>query len=170
MEEVVLVDTSDNEIGVMEKMEAHRKGLLHRAFSVLIYNSKGEMLLQKRAKDKYHSGGLWSNACCSHPRPGESMQQAVERKLMQEMGIDITVDYSHKFIYRADFGGLIEHECDHIYTGKYDGAPVTNPHEVEGWKYMKLAEIRMDMTQHPQSYSYWFKLIMEQKEVEIINH
>ena len=161
MEEVVLVDELDQEIGTMEKIEAHRKGALHRAFSILLFNSKGEVLLQKRALTKYHSAGLWTNTCCSHPKPGESMQNAVRRKLMHEMGIDLLPTYSHKFIYKINLGDLIEHEVDHIYVGKFDGQPTINKEEAEDWKYMGTKEIRTDILVNPDRYSHWFKLIME---------
>jgi isopentenyl-diphosphate delta-isomerase len=165
MEQVILVDEKDNAVGTLEKMEAHQKGLLHRAFSLLIYNSKGEMLLQKRALNKYHSGGLWSNACCSHPRPEESMSDAIQRKLLQEMGITVDTHYSHKFIYRATFGKLTEYECDHIYTGTFDGVPQFNAEEVADWRYMSVNELLLDIDHHPERYSFWFKLIMKQPEV-----
>jgi len=163
MEQVILVDQDDNAIGTMEKMEAHQKGLLHRAFSVVIVNSKGELLLQKRAQSKYHSGGLWTNACCSHPLPGESLENATHRKLKQEMGIDLKTEYAYKFIYRTTFdSGLIEHECDHVFTGIFDGDPVINTHEVEDWKFISPNELRLDIRLHPGNYTYWFKLILDQ--------
>ena len=162
MEEVILVDQDDNAIGTMEKMEAHRKGLLHRAFSVVIFNSKGEILLQKRAKSKYHSGGLWTNACCSHPLPDESMELATQRKLKQEMGIDLKTEYAYKFIYNTNLdSGLIEHEYDHVFTGVFDGEPVINTHEVEDWKFIPLDQLRLDVNLNPEKYTYWFKLILE---------
>jgi len=162
MEEVILVDRDDNAIGTMEKMEAHRKGLLHRAFSVMIFNSKGEILLQKRAKSKYHSGGLWTNACCSHPLPDETMERATQRKLKQEMGIDLKTEYAYKFIYNTNLdSGLIEHEYDHVFTGVFDGEPVINTHEVEDWKFIPLDQLRLDVNLNPEKYTYWFKLILE---------
>ncbi len=166
MDQVVLVDASDEEVGTMEKMEAHQKGALHRAFSILLFNSKGEVLLQKRAKTKYHSGGLWTNTCCSHPRPGEPMQSAVRRQLIHEMGIDLPTTFSHKFIYRSSLGSLTEYEMDHVYFGKFDGNPIINKDEVEDWKYMGTREIREDMRKNPGTYSFWFKLIMEHQELE----
>ncbi len=163
MEEVILVDQDDNVIGTMEKMEAHRKGLLHRAFSVVIFNSKGEILLQKRALSKYHSGGLWTNACCSHPLPDESMDMATQRKLKQEMGIDLKVKYAYKFIYRTNLdNGLIEHEYDHVFTGTFDGEPVINKHEVEDWKFISPEHLLLDVKLNPRNYTYWFKLILDQ--------
>src|SRR5688572_18081340 len=122
MDQVVLVDSSDKEVGVMDKMEAHRKGVLHRAFSVLLFNSKGEILLQKRSAVKYHSAGLWTNTCCSHPKPNESIDTAIRRRLIEEMGIDIQSEFAYKFEYRAAFdNGLIEHELDHVYIGLFNG-------------------------------------------------
>jgi isopentenyl-diphosphate delta-isomerase len=163
MEEVILVDRNDNAIGTMEKMEAHRKGLLHRAFSVMIFNSKGEILLQKRAKSKYHSGGLWTNACCSHPLPNESMEVATQRKLKQEMGIDLKTEYAYKFIYNTSLdAGLIEHEFDHVFTGVFDGEPNINTQEVEDWKFISLEQLLKDVSVNPQHYTYWFKLILNQ--------
>jgi isopentenyl-diphosphate delta-isomerase len=163
MEHVILVDPEDNAIGTMEKMEAHRKGLLHRAFSVMLYSSKGDMLLQKRAQTKYHSGGLWTNACCSHPLPDETMDDAIRRKLKQEMGIDLETKYTYKFIYRTNLDrGLIEHECDHVFTGVFDGEPVINTSEVEDWKFVSPGRLLADVRMNPQNYTHWFKLILNQ--------
>ena len=166
MEEVILVDQDDNAIGTMEKMEAHRKGLLHRAFSVMIFNSNGEILLQKRAQSKYHSGGLWTNACCSHPFPDELMEVATRRKLKQEMGIDLKTEYAYKFIYHTNLDhGLIEYECDHVFTGIFDGEPVINIHEVEDWKFISPKQLHKDINVNPQNYTYWFKLILDQNRI-----
>lgn len=167
MEHVILVDTNDTPIGTMEKMEAHQRGLLHRAFSILLFNSNGEILLQKRASTKYHSGGLWTNTCCSHPLPGESIEEAVQRKLYQEMGIrHLTLDFAYKFIYKAELGkGLTEHECDYVFIGQFDGIPVVNPDEVEDWKYQSLQSIRKEVHEHPDRFSSWFKLILDHPEM-----
>lgn len=163
MEHVILVNEQDEAIGTMEKMEAHRTGALHRAFSILLFNAKGEMLLQQRATNKYHSGGLWTNTCCSHPLPGETMEAATRRKLYQEMGIDLQPTFAYKFIYRAALDhGLIEHEYDHVYIGSYDGEPNINQDEVSDWKYIDMLALREDLRQHPADYTYWFKLIVEQ--------
>ena len=169
MEKIILVDEFDNEIGTMEKMEAHRKGLLHRAFSVLLFNSRGELLLQKRAKNKYHSGGLWTNTCCSHPLPHESIQEAARRRLKQEMGIDLLPTFAFKFIYKTNLDqSLIEHEFDHVYIGVFDGIPMINKDEVEEWKFMNLNSLRKDINQFPESYTTWFKMIINHPEwVEI---
>ena len=167
MDQVILVDSSDNEVGVMDKMEAHHKGVLHRAFSVLLFNSKGEILLQKRSAVKYHSAGLWTNTCCSHPKPNESIGTAVHRRLIEEMGIDIQSEFAYKFEYRAAFdNGLIEHELDHVYVGLFNGEPAINSNEVETWKYANLAVIKEDVVKNPDAYTYWFKLIINHPEIE----
>jgi isopentenyl-diphosphate delta-isomerase len=166
MEMVILVDQDDNAIGTMEKMEAHRKGQLHRAFSVVIFNQKGEMLLQKRATQKYHSGGLWTNACCSHPQPGEKIEDAARRRLREEMGIDVAASFSHKFIYRVPLDqDLIEHEYDHVYIGIFNGEPVINRQEVEDWKFVPMNWLRNDIRLHPEKYTYWFRLMIDHPQV-----
>src|SRR6187549_163631 len=145
MEKVILVNEHDNAIGSMEKLEAHQRGLLHRAFSILLFNSKGEVLLQKRSKQKYHSGGLWTNTCCSHPHPDEAMADATRRKLKQEMGIDIKPEFIYKFIYKANLdNNLIEYEYDHVFTGQFDGIPDVNADEVEDWKFIDIQKLRKD--------------------------
>lgn len=165
MEHVILVDECDEAVGTMEKMEAHRKGLLHRAFSILLFNSKGEVLLQKRAKQKYHSGGLWTNTCCSHPHPEETMQQATRRKLKQEMGIDLQPEFAYKFIYKADLDhDLIEYEYDHVFIGQFEGEPLINKDEVEDWKFVDLQVLREDAKRNPDHYTHWFKLILDHPE------
>lgn len=162
MDQVILVDEKDNAVGTMEKMAAHREGRLHRAFSVLIFNSKGEMLLQKRASSKYHSGGLWTNACCSHPNPGEKVEDATRRRLNEEMGIEANPKFSYSFIYRAPLDkDLIEHEFDHVYTAVFDGQPAVNPEEVEDWKFVPIDWLKRDVQAHPDHYTYWFRLIMD---------
>ena len=166
MEHVILVDERDDEVGTMEKMEAHRQGILHRAFSILLFNSKGEILLQKRARKKYHSGGLWTNTCCSHPNPQETMGQATRRKLKQEMGIDLQTEFAYKFIYKARLDNdLVEHEYDHVFIGQYDGAPLVNAEEVEDWKFVDLHDLREDVKKNPEEYTYWFRLILEHPEI-----
>lgn len=160
-----MVDRWDREIGTMEKMEAHRKGILHRAFSVLLFDQSGKMLLQKRSKNKYHSSGLWTNACCSHPLPGESLESATRRRLREEMGIDVQPTFSHTFIYKAALeDGLIEHELDHVFVGTFSGDPAINKTEVEDWKYVDMEWLKRDIAAHPESYTVWFKLIVEQPE------
>ena len=168
MEHVILVDTNDREIGTMEKMEAHKKGVLHRAFSILLFDQAGKMLIQKRAGGKYHSSGLWTNACCSHPLPGESLETATRRRLNQEMGIDLQPVFSHAFIYRAELDqNLIEHEFDHVFVGIFDGTPRVNQNEVSDWKYVDVQWLRRDIEQHPDAYTEWFKLIVSQPSVSM---
>lgn len=157
--QVILVDVNDTQIGVMEKMEAHQMGLLHRAFSVFIFNSKGEMLLQQRAISKYHSGGLWTNACCSHPFPEEATIQAAQRRLKEELGFENPIEKVGDFIYKADFdNGLTEHEFDHIFAGEYEGKINFNKAEVMDICYKDLQEISHSLQTHPQKYTPWFHL------------
>jgi isopentenyl-diphosphate delta-isomerase len=161
MEMVILVDENDKPIGTMEKMEAHRKGRLHRAFSVVIYNANGEMLLQKRAGNKYHSPGLWTNTCCSHPQPGEKTEDAAQRRLNEEMGINLRPEFSHIFLYRTPLEpDLIEHELDHVFIGRFNGEPVINQDEVADWKYADLEWLRADVLKNPEHYTYWFRLML----------
>lgn len=168
MDAVILVDDRDVEIGTMEKLEAHRKGELHRAISVFVFNSKGELLLQRRAQQKYHSGGLWTNTCCSHPMPGEPSEKAAKRRLREEMGIDLSPEFSHKFIYKIDLDNdLIEHEYDHVFKAVYDGQPTVNKEEVEDWKYIDLNSLRADMDVNPDRYTHWFKLIMNDPRLKL---
>lgn len=162
MEHVILVNNQDKPIGTMEKLEAHKKGLLHRAFSVLVFNSKGELMLQKRAKTKYHSGGLWTNTCCSHPRVDENLIDAGKRRLIEEMGIKAQPEFLYKFIYKAHLDkNLIEHELDHVFTATYDGQPTLNKDEAEDWKFVCMTQLKQDITQNPDQYTEWFKLIVK---------
>lgn len=161
-ESVILVDELDNEIGTMEKQEAHIKACLHRAFSILIFNKEGHMLLQQRAFTKYHSGGLWTNACCSHPRPGESTHMAAVRRLREELGFETPIELKESFIYKAAFeNGLTEHEFDHVFHGQYDGDIAFNKDEVASIKWVSLDWLKQDMQQHPANYTAWFNMIME---------
>lgn len=145
----------------MEKMEAHHLGVLHRAFSVVVFNSKGEILLQKRSQHKYHSGGLWTNACCSHPFPGEDTREAARRRLKEELGIDLYPEYLYKFIYITKLDqNLIEHEYDHVFVATFDGEPIINASEIEDWKFVPVNWVREDIRQNPDAYTYWFKLIV----------
>lgn len=164
MEKVILVDEKNNEVGVEEKISVHRMGKLHRAFSVLIYNSKGEMLLQKRALSKYHCGGLWANAACSHPRLGESIDYAAHRRLKEEMGLDCPLEKKFSFVYRADFGEMIEHEFDQVFVGEYNGKVFLNLDEVEDYAWVSLVELRKDAVVNPQKYTPWFLKILERVE------
>ncbi len=161
-EQVILVNEKDEPLGLMNKQEAHEKALLHRAFSVFIFNSNNQLMLQQRALDKYHSPGLWTNTCCSHQRAGETTIQAAHRRLEEEMGFTTTLTESISFIYKAPFdNGLTEHELDHIVIGKYDGVPTPNPKEVANWKWMKLEAIVKDLKDNPASYTAWFKIIFD---------
>ena len=159
MEQVILVDEHDNETGLMEKMEAHEKALLHRAFSVFIFNSQGEMLLQQRAITKYHSGGLWTNSCCSHPRPGETVSAAAQRRLKEEMGFETPLKKVFDFVYKAPFvNGLTEHEYDHVFVGIYDGAVTPDFSEVENYEFRTFDLIEKLMKEKPAFYTAWFKI------------
>jgi len=158
-EQVILVDEMDRPVGMADKMQAHEKGWLHRAFSVFIFNSKGEMLLQQRALNKYHSGGLWTNTCCSHPNPGEETIAAAKRRLREEMGFEVPVEKVFDFIYKTEFdNGLTEHELDHVLAGEYDNPVEFNKKEVMDFCYMDLREIRNSLQTHPGKYTAWFHL------------
>ncbi len=160
-ERVILVDPMDREIGTEEKLKAHREGKLHRAFSVFVFNTSGELLLQKRSETKYHSGGLWTNTCCSHPRPGESHDCAARRRLYEEMGFDCELTGLFSFIYHARLeNNLFEHELDHVFVGHYDGQPVPNSDEVDDWKWMDIDGLKRDIGESPEHYTCWFKLIL----------
>jgi isopentenyl-diphosphate delta-isomerase len=159
-EQVILVDEQDNPIGLMPKLEAHQKAVLHRAFSVFIFNDKGELMLQQRAKHKYHSPGLWTNTCCSHQREGESNVQAGKRRLQEEMGFTTELREVTSFIYKAPFdNGLTEHEFDHVLLGYYEDDPLINPDEVASWKWMPLEEVKNNIDNHPDIYTVWFVII-----------
>lgn len=158
---VILVDKNDNSIGIMEKMEAHVKAELHRAFSVFIFNSKGELLLQRRAAHKYHSPSLWTNTVCSHPREGETTDGAAHRRIFEEMGMDCDFKEVFCFLYKANVGqGLIEHEYDHVFIGKSDNVPVPNADEVDEWKYIKIVDLLSDIDANPDDYTVWFKIAL----------
>lgn len=161
-EQVILVDKDDNQIGLMPKMEAHEKALLHRAFSVFTFNDKGELLLQQRAAEKYHSPLLWTNTCCSHQRDGETNLEAGKRRLQEEMGFVCELKEIFSFIYKAPFdNGLTEHELDHVMIGSYNDKPIINKEEVEAYKWMTLEAVKKDMEENPQEYTAWFKIIFE---------
>lgn len=161
-ERVVLVNENDQEIGVEEKIEAHRKGLLHRAFSVFVFNDRGQLLLQKRALGKYHSGGLWTNTACGHPRPGEDTVQAGERRLWEEMGLRCKLKLAGNFVYKSPFSnGLTEHELDHVLIGRSNNLPDPNLEEVSDHKYMNPDDLKIDIKKNPENYTFWFKIIME---------
>jgi isopentenyl-diphosphate Delta-isomerase len=169
MEHVILVDETDNAIGTMEKLEAHRKGMLHRAFSILLFDPSGRLLLQKRSDNKYHSSGLWTNTCCSHPLPGETVEVATRRRLKEEMGIDLQPTFSHTFIYKADLdAGITEHELDHVFVGTFGGTPEINKKEVQDWKYVDVDWLKQDISQHPEIYTVWFKRIVNDPVFDFI--
>ncbi len=161
-ERVILVNDKDQVLGTMEKMEAHRKGLLHRAFSVFVFNEKNELMLQRRALHKYHSGGLWTNTCCSHPREGESYIAAAHRRLPEEMGFDCELMPTFQFIYKAELDkGLTEHELDQVFFGFSDEKPVVNRDEVHEYRYISLDLLDKEMTDQPELYTEWFKIIYQ---------
>lgn len=161
-EEVILVNENDEQIGLMPKMEAHEKAVLHRAFSVFIFNNKNQLMLQQRAADKYHSPLLWTNTCCSHQRNGESNIEAGKRRLQEEMGFVCELEEKTSFIYKAPFdNGLTEHELDHIMVGYYNENPIINKKEVESFKFMTVEEVKHDIAVRPQLYTAWFKIIFE---------
>ncbi len=162
MPEVILVDNQDNPIGTMEKMEAHRKGLLHRAFSVFLFHPDGRMLLQQRAMEKYHSPGLWTNACCSHPLPGESLEDAAQRRLVEEIDLSCPLRYHSHLLYLTELeGGMVEHEYDHVFIGITERPPKPNPAEVMATEYLSPAAIHASMNENPDLYTVWFRLLFE---------
>ena len=163
--DVILVDEHDVQTGTMEKMEVHQKALLHRAFSIFIFNEKGEMLLHKRAEKKYHSGGLWTNACCSHPQPGEETLAAAQMRLQEEMGFNTELKKAFDFIYKAPFdNGLTEHEFDHVFIGRYNGDILPNAEEVSDYCFKRVEEIKNLIQSQPQKYTEWFKIAFPKME------
>lgn len=158
---VILVNRNDKEIGKEEKIKAHQEGKLHRAFSIFIFNKKGELLLQKRAGAKYHSGGLWSNACCSHPRPGFDIREEAKKRLKEEMGIKTALKEVFSFIYKAKVGDLIEHEFDYVFVGKFDREPKPNENEVEDWKWINGKDLKKEIKENPERYTLWLKIIFK---------
>ena len=165
-EQVILVNEYDEQIGLMPKMEAHEKAVLHRAFSVFVFNTKNELMLQQRAAHKYHSPLLWTNTCCSHQRDGESNIEAGTRRLKEEMGFTTDLKETTSFIYKAPFdNGLTEHELDHIMLGYYENEPIINKQEVEDWKWMPLEDVKHDINVHPEQYTAWFKIIFEKFKI-----
>lgn len=163
MEEfVVLIDEQDTPLGLMEKQQAHVAGLLHRAFSVFVFNSKNELLLQQRADEKYHSPSLWTNSCCSHPRENETYEEAAHRRLQEELGFDCVVEEKFHFIYKAKLGEqLYEHELDRVFVGYYEGEMNINPEEVKAVKWISMEDLIADMKEHPENYTAWFKIIFD---------
>ena len=166
---LILVDEEDNEIGLKDKLSVHQEGILHRAFSVFIFNSKRELLLQQRADEKYHSGGLWSNTCCSHPNSEEKFPETILRRLKEEMGMESEIDteFQFKFLYQTPFeNGLKEHELDYVFFGQSDEKPVPNPHEVQNYKYVSLENLSKEISNNPNQYSVWLKICLPQ----VISH
>lgn len=162
-EQVILVNANDEPIGLMNKLEAHEKAALHRAFSVFVLNDKNQVMLQQRALHKYHSPLLWTNTCCSHQRDGESNTEAGRRRLREEMGFETELKELFHFIYKAPFdNGLTEHELDHVMIGYWNENPQVNPQEVESWKWMDIEAIKTDMMQNPGIYTVWFKIIFDE--------
>ena len=163
-EQLILVDENDNEIGAMEKLAAHQNGgELHRAFSIFIFNDAGEMLLQQRANTKYHFGGLWTNACCSHPRPGEKTEDAAARRLCEEFGFGTPLKKLFSFSYQAhdQNSGLTEWGLDHVFIGTWSGTPQPNAEEIQNWQWVKVAELRADIARSPHHYTPWFRIVLE---------
>lgn len=158
--EIILVDEKDREVGVGEKLKIHQEGKLHRAFSIFIFNSKGQMLLQRRAKTKYHSPSLWSNACCSHPKPNKKLLDEAKRRLKEEMGFVCDLKKSFSFVYKAKVEDLIEYEFDHVFLGKFDGNPKPDKAEVEDWKWVVSKEVKKDVEKNPENYTPWFKILL----------
>ena len=166
-EYILTVDENDNVTGKGGKLKVHREGKLHRAFSLFVFNSKGELLLQRRAKSKYHSGGLWTNTCCSHQRDGETLEKAIHRRLKKDMGFGCELKEVFTFTYRVKFDdGLFENEYDHVFFGEFDGKPEPNPEEVDKWKWVGLEELRKDIRKNPDDYTYWLKVSIDR----VISH
>ncbi len=158
-DKVILVDSEDNPVGIEDKYNVHVEGKLHRAFSVFLFNSDNQMLLQKRALDKYHCGGMWTNACCSHPAPNENLKDAAQRRLIEEMGIICDIQKAFDFIYKAHFSnGLIEYEFDHVFMGKFDGFAKPNPDEVMAYKWISIAKLKEELEDDSERFTPWFKI------------
>lgn len=165
---LILVDENDNETGTMDKLEAHRKGLLHRAFSIVVKNTENQWLIHRRAMGKYHSEGLWTNTCCSHPMPGEDISEAAHRRLREEMGFDCTLEKKFHFIYRKSLdNALTEHELDHVFTGEFNGKPDPDPEEVSDFRWIALEELKAEIQQDPDKFTYWFKVIVQEHEAKL---
>jgi len=160
--DIILVDERDNQIGTGEKLAVHKTGKLHRCFSIFIFNARGDMLLQKRAVRKYHSGGLWTNTCCGHPKPGEETAQAAHKRLQEEMGFDCALREVFTFTYKKAFtNGLTEHEFDHVFIGMYNNKPTLNPEEADAWRWLSPDELKKDVERYPEQYTYWFSIALK---------
>ncbi|TSC92212.1 MAG: hypothetical protein CEN92_55 [Candidatus Berkelbacteria bacterium Licking1014_96] len=169
-QQVVLVDRNDRKLGVEEKLKAHQKNLKHRAFSIFSFNQKNQLLLQKRNKNKYHSGGLWSNTCCSHPAIREETAKAAKRQLKEEMGISCSLKEIFSFNYQTKLGKIFENEFDHVFIGRYNGNPKPDPKEAEAWQWIDLKELKADIKRNPKKYTYWFREVIENYSAKIYNH
>lgn len=172
--DVILVDETDTEIGVMEKLEAHQKGALHRAFSIFLFNDQNQMLIHKRALNKYHSAGLWTNTCCSHPIPNEDLFTGLKRRLNEELNIvyEHQLDKAYQFIYKTELeNNLIEHELDYVFVGRYNSSISPNHEEVMDWKYVDINSLYSDIKGNPNKYTFWFKEILnDQRFIQFLNH
>lgn len=161
-QDVIVVDEADRPVGSMEKLAAHESGTLHRAFSIFLFDRHGRWLLQRRHPDKYHSGNLWTNTCCSHPAPGDDTIEAAHERLMVEMGIEAPLEPAFSFTYRVEFDhGLIEHELDHVVVGRFDGAPIPNPVEAVDWRWVATDALFEELAAHPERFTYWFRLVAD---------
>lgn len=164
-EQLILVDAEDRELGVSDKLQAHLTGTLHRAFSIFVFDKRKQLLIQKRALTKYHSGGLWSNTVCGHPRPGENTIDAAHRRLKEEMGFDCELYLIFNFLYRAEMSNrLIEHEYDHVFVGSFDGEPHPETQEVAAWRWISKPDLESDLREHPEKYSYWLRVAVNRHE------
>lgn len=162
---MILVDAEDRELGIGDKLQAHRDGALHRAFSIFVFDAEKRLLLQKRARTKYHSGGLWSNTACGHPRPGEATIKAAHRRLREEMGFDCELHQAFGFLYRKELDNrLVEHEYDHVFIGEFSGVPQPDSAEVEEWRWLSMKELRRALLERPSEYSYWLSIAVNRRE------
>ena len=163
----MLMDAEDNVLSNMEKMKAHQNGALHRAFSIFIFNERGELILQRRAPGKYHSAGLWTNTCCGHPRPEEDLAAAAQRRLMEEMNIACVLEHRFTFAYTAEVGnGLVENELDHVFVGRFNGVPVLDPCEADSWRAVALGALELEMTLSPNRFTPWLHACIG----KVVNH
>jgi isopentenyl-diphosphate delta-isomerase len=169
-EQLILVDAEDRELGVGEKLQTHLEGALHRAFSIFVFDTEKRLLLQKRARTKYHSGGLWSNTACGHPRPGEATIAAAHRRLREEMGFDCELRQAFGFLYRKELDNrVVEHEYDHVFVGEFDGEPTPDATEVEAWCRLSMKQLRRNLRERPREYSYWLSVAVNRGEWRLLN-
>jgi isopentenyl-diphosphate delta-isomerase len=169
-EQLILVDAEDQEVGVGEKLQTHLDGALHRAFSIFVFDARKRLLLQKRARTKYHSGGLWSNTACGHPRPGEATITAARRRLREEMGFECELHQAFGFLYRKELDNrLVEHEYDHVFVGEFNGEPSPDVTEVEAWRWLSMKQLRRNLCERPLEYSYWLSVAINRQEWTVLN-